>query len=214
MTRKRALAALLVATTMGCGGGDGGVDWYGTDPHLIVSGHLFDEDVSIDVTDPAMVEFGRFECRREYEVPTIGGVPDPTMARNVEVRIRGYVVVNGEERRFELELKRHDFQNTAIGTELSIVPRDDLNSPDPSGNTLWVEWEWHDAETNDTTFEAAAQGGTVRLEAFTGTPDGVIIPDGDGYVGATVDAFWSTTERLRISITAPCLDTEIIEVTP
>ena len=80
-----------------------------------------------------------------------------------------------------------------------------------------LAWGEYDAVTNDTTFEAAAQGGTVRLEAFTGTPgpDGVVIPEDEGYVGATVDAFWSTTERLRISVTAACLDTtSFVEVTP
>lgn len=215
MTRRLSPIAgfILVA---GCGGGGGGVSFRGEDPHLVVSGSIFDEDVEVDVTEPTAVEASMFECRREYEVPLVNGVPDETMAENIEVRIRGIVTVNGEQRRFEIELKRHNLQDTPIGTVLDIVPRDDINPPDPNGTTLWVEWEWHDAVTNETTFEGAAQGGTVTLEAYTGTPGatGVIIPDGDGVVGATIDAFWSPTERLRISVTAPCLDTEIIEVAP
>jgi hypothetical protein len=210
---RKSLGVFSLAAIAACGGGDGGVAWFGPDTHLTVSGSIASEVVSIDMTDPVIVADGMFECRREYIVPVIGGVRDYTMARNIEVRIRGHVVHNGEPRRFELELKQHNLQDTPIGTTLQIVPRDDLNRPDPNGGTLWVEWEWHDSETNDTTFESSAQGGTVRLEAFTGMPDadGVIIPEGEGYVGATVDAFWSPTERLRISVTAPCLDTEIIE---
>lgn len=212
----RALSVLALAVVAGCGDGDEGLAWYGPEPHLVVDGFLFEEPVVVDVVDPVAVEAAGFECRREYRVPVIDGEPDLTRAQNVEVRIRGVVSVNGEDRRFELELKQHDLQGTPLGTVLDVVPRDDLRPPDPSGRTLWVEWEWHEAETNITTFEGAAQAGTVRLEAFTGTPgpEGVIIPDGDGYVGATVDAYWSPTERLRISVTAPCLDTEIVEYTP
>lgn len=216
MAKRASVVCVLAAVFSGCGGEGGGVSWQGAEPHLVVQGSIFEESVSIDATDTLSVEEGMFECRREYEVPVIGGEPDETMARNIEVRFRGFVRVNGELRRFELELKKHNLQDTPVGTVLDVVPRDDLNPPDPDGSTLWVEWEWHDAETNDTTFEGAAQGGTVRLEAFTGSPGpgGVIIPEGEGFVGATVDAFWSPNERLRISMSAPCLDTEIIEVTP
>lgn len=194
-----------------CGGGSD-VAWRGEAPHLYVSGFIDGETVELDY-DATTVEAVELACTREYRIPLIDGEPDRSQARNVEIEIEGTVEIGGEIREFQIELKHHDTQSDPPGTELLVVPRDELRPPDIDDGVLWVEWEWKDELGNDL-YERAAQAGTLVVHAFTGTPEaeGVIIPPEDGVIGLTIDAYWSPAERLRISLTAPCTDNDIEEV--
>lgn len=201
-------ACMIVASC----GESSGVSWAGEEPHVVVSGFIDGESIDLDLRG-ASAELAGLECTREYEVPVVGGNPDFTMARNVEIELEGRVEVNGEMRQFQIELKRHNTQDDPVGTEIRVIPRDELNPPDVNGDTLWLEWEWKDADGNDL-YEQAAQSGTVTVQLQSGTPDdsGVIIPEGEGAIGFTIDAYWSPSERMRISISAPCLDIDTEEV--
>ena len=212
MKRPRVLG-LFCVLFVGCGGGSG-LSWEGETEHVVVSGFLNGEDVELRYTDADAVAV-ELSCVREYEVPFVNGASDPTMTVNVENEIQGRVEINGEVRFFQVELKRHDAQGEPLETPLTIVPRDDLNPPDVSGDEIWVEWEWQDADGSDL-YEQSAQSGTVTFHAFTGTRDPAtgLIPEGEGVIGVTIDAYWSPQERLQISLTAPCVENDVEVLAP
>jgi hypothetical protein len=202
--------SLSTAVLLGsCSSSAGGVSWGGIEPHISVHGTLGDEEIDIELSGAAATGIS---CERQYE--TMGQAADPTMADlNTavfsEVTIDVVVTIDGEERLLELELKKHDLQSDMDGDVVHIVPRS--TTEDPAADSMWVEMEWHTIVGDVTYFEEAAQSGTVTREAFTGTPGpgGVVIPEGDGVVGVTIDARWSPTERLTFSITAPCLYNDV-----
>lgn len=212
--RTRHAFALLLGCSMflGCsGGGGGGITWEGEEPHLIVRGVIDGEMVDIELRGADAVAAG-VSCEREYladESSTMPGEPDLSTAVFNEVKINATVTINGEQRFLELELKQHDLQSDAIGTDITVVPR--LAVGLPAADEMWLEFEWQTLPDETTVLEVAALEGNVTLERFTGTPgtDTVVIPSGDGDVGVTIDARWSPTDSLQISVTAPCVDSDV-----
>ncbi len=182
--------------------------WQGDEPHFAVKGFLNGEDLdfSIDGDDTGASVW----CEREYLVPLVDGEPDLSQARQSETTVAGFVTIDGQERAFEFELLSHSLQDDEPGAELSIVPR--VDGVDPESDELWIEWEWATPD-GETLFEAAAQEGTLVREQFSGTPGegGVIIPDGEGFIGGYLQARWSVDESLTISFSVACTEHEIEE---
>lgn len=213
MSTHRHVAVLFVSSfVFGCsGGGDDGVAWVGEGPHLVVHGIIDGEAVDIDLQGADAIAAG-VSCEREYladESSTTPGEPDLTTAVFDEVKINATVTINGEQRFLELELKHHDLQSDAIGTSITVVPR--LAVGEPAADEMWLEFEWQTLPDETTVLEVAALEGELVLQRFTGTPgvDTVVIPEGDGDIGVTIDARWSPTDSLQISVTAPCTDSDV-----
>ena len=203
---------LACSVFFGCsGGGGGGIAWEGEEPHLIVRGIIDGEMVDIELRGAEALAAG-ISCEREYladESPSMPGEPDLATAVFNEVKINATVTINGEQRFLELELKQHDLQGDAIGADITVVPR--LAVGLPAADEMWLEFEWQTLPDETTVLEVAALEGNVTLERFTGTPgaDTVVIPSGDGEIGVTIDARWSPTDSLLISVTAPCVDSDV-----
>jgi hypothetical protein len=184
--------------------------WQGEEPHFVLHGLLNGEQLDVRI-DGAGAESGESVwCEREYEVPLVDGAADLSQARHIETAITGFATVDGEERIFQLELKRHALQADAPGTRVVIVPRND--EVEPEENEVWFEWEWQTIDEEDL-FEAAAQEGTFVLGAFTGEPGegGVIIPEGEGIVGGSADVRWSVEEQLHLSFSVRCTSNDVEE---
>ncbi|AKF03900.1 hypothetical protein [Sandaracinus amylolyticus] len=216
LSTNRSIGSLLcIAALAGCGAPDEGgrdiTEWMGDDYHFEAVGFLHGEELDISLGASAADSTLLF-CTREYTVPQAAdGTPRYDQGQLTELKINAFVEVEGERRQIELELKRHDFQADAVGTETAIVPR--TATGEPGASEAWLEWEWHD-ESDATTFEAAGQTGTVVLELYDGQPDetGLVIPDGMGAVGVHWTARWSETEEIRGSFTVPCTTSVVVEV--
>jgi hypothetical protein len=180
--------------------------WQGDEPHFVVKGFLDGEEVDFSIDDDATGL--NVWCEREYGAPLVDGEPDVARAEHLETTIAGTVMINGEERSFELELLNHALQDEEPGTELNVIPR--VDGTEPESDELWVEWEWADVE-GETLFEAAAQEGMVVHELASGDTgeDSNVIPDGEGFVGGFIEARWSLDEKLTISFTVLCTEHEV-----
>ncbi|MCA9575696.1 MAG: hypothetical protein R3B40_08720 [Polyangiales bacterium] len=210
----RHVPALALLTTLtlvpGCGGEDGGstLAWQGAEPHFVVQGTIDGRDLDLDLDETNAT----ITCQREYIVPLVDGVEDPSMAAFVEVELTALFTYMGQEYEFQVELKEHDLQSDPEGTIVTITPRVDTMLPPP--DQVWLEFEWESADLLDE-YEQAAQQGTVTLQLLSGTPptNSNIIPDDTGTIGVTASAVWSATERLEFSITADCIenDLEVVE---
>ncbi len=204
-----AVAVAVVVAVTGCGTpedkqkSEPPAKWEGATPHFRAVGTLNGEEVDVRIEGDAAADTARLFCQREYVVQRVNGDPDWSTGKVEEVKLNAPLSVGGEERYFELELKKHDLQRRAPGDEVSIVARvDDVR---PSATEMWFEWEWHRPD-GSTLFEAAAQSGTFTLGEFTGTPDstGLQIPENTGTVGGFITARWSETDQLAITFTARC----------
>jgi hypothetical protein len=186
------------------------LSWQGAEPHFIARGHLNGEQIDIRIVGDDAEEGASVWCEREYEVPLVDGVADLTQARQIETSITGYATVDGEERIFQFEIKQHGLQDDRSGDSVTIIPRVDEVPPD--ADEAWLDWEWQTIDEEDL-FESSAQEGEIVLEAFTGEPGegGVIIPEGEGMVGATVQARWSVNESLSMSFSVPCTANDVEE---
>jgi len=171
--------------------------WLGAAEHFRVLGTLDGEDLDIDGA-------AELSCVLEWDVPGSADAPDYDAGRMVEIKIEGRL----DERRFELELKRHDFQSDAEGATIAIVPRDD--EVDPGPGEAWLEWEWHSLDGEDL-YEQAAASGSIELGQLTGEVDetGLVLSPETGAAGAWIDARWSPTESLLVSFTAPCTESNV-----
>ena len=196
----------------GCGSETGAREipaWLGEQSHFEVVGTIDGEELDISLEDSAD-DPTQVYCTREYTVlGDAAGEPQYDMGSLTELKINAFVTVDGEPRLIELEFKSHDWQSDAPGTAVTIVPRSE--TMDPAAGETVLEWEWHDAATDETTYEASAQRGTVTIEHYTGTPDetGLLIPDSTGAVGVHWTARWSETEELAGSFTVPCTMTDV-----
>ncbi len=183
-------------------GSKGITDWGGDAAHLTARGAVNGEKVTLDL-DAAAVSEGQILCQFEYTVPALpNGEPDYANGRMTEIKIEGLADVNGEKRGIEIELKRHDFQKDAPGTVVKIVPRDDLK--DPGAGEAWLEWEWHDAVSDEELYQASAIAGEIKLELLSGTPDATGLLLENARVGVTFSGRWSETESMDASITVDC----------
>ena len=111
--------------------------------------------------------------------------------------------MNGESRGIEIELKRHDFQKDAVGTVVKVVPRDDLKDPGPG--EAWLEWEWHDATSDEELYQASAISGQIKVELLNGTPDATGLLLENARVGFSVSGRWSETESMDFAVTVDCI---------
>lgn len=206
-----ALSAGALVLSIGCapdgdpdGDDDTPTEWLGTDPHFRAVGTLNGEELDLNVEGDAAADASSLFCEREYIVPqNAAGEFDYANGELVEVKLHAFVTVGGEERKAEIEFKRHDMSADSAGTKLTVVPRNDAS--EPASGELYLEWEWKSAAGEDI-YEQSAQTGSVTVGEFTGTPDetGLLIPDNEGTVGVFATGQWSETESVALSFTAPC----------
>jgi hypothetical protein len=225
MTVMKGLVAALVLSfaMVGCGGSGTTMDdpnaaptkWLGTSRHLRVVGTMMGEMININLSGPTVEDTANLWCEREYQAPTSNGVTDYTQGHNSEVRIKAPVTINGEARLMDLGLKRHNWQADAAGTVVTVIPRDDANSPCTLANctnsTMWLSWTWRNPTTNAVIYKMAAQSGTTTLGEFVGSPDqtGLEIAANTGNVGGFAMGSWSATDQLSISFDANCTNNNI-----
>jgi len=185
--------------------------WQGEEPHFTARGLLNGEEIDIRIEGADAEDGSSVWCEREYEVPLVDGEPDVSMARHIETVVTGFATIGGEDRIFQFELKQHALQDDSAGDHIAIVPRVDEVPPDE--DQAWFDWEWQTADEEDL-FEASAQEGEVIVGTFSGEPGegGVIIPEGEGFFGASADVRWSVDERLSISFTVLCTANDIEEL--
>lgn len=197
----------------GCGGEDAettSFSWGGTESHLTVKGHLNGEDLDLNVTGEEAEDSAKLWCSREYAgPPDANGEPDITQAKLYKTNIYALVTINGDERQLELEFKPHDFQVDDVPKTISVIPR--VDGEVVSGDETWVDFEWHTPDGEGDLLESSAQTGAFELELYSGEPgeDGLMIPEGEGSIGGTLDAQWSEQERLQVSFTALCTENEL-----
>ena len=203
-------AAWLVA---GCGGTSSNtVDkWLGTARHFRVVGTMNGEAIDVDINGATANDTTQLWCEREYQVPNdANGMPDYANGHNAEVRIKGLVTINGQMRLLDFGLKRHNWQATAPGTVVPIIPRDDANSPCTltgcSNSNMWLSWTWRNPADKSVIYKSAAQSGNTTLGEFVGTPDatGLMIPNNTGNVGGFASGQWSATDNIQASFDANC----------
>lgn len=211
---KGALALVLASAVAGCGDSSGGngtpTKWLGSARHLRVVGTMMGESLDIDISGPTAEDTANLWCEREYQAPTVNGMPDYSSGHNAEVRVKAPVTVNGQMRLMDLGLKRQDWQDDAPGTVVTVIPRDDTASPctltSCTNTTAWLSWTWRDPTTNAVMYKMAAQSGSITLGEYTGTPNstGLEITENTGDVGAFATGVWSATDSLTISFDANC----------
>lgn len=184
--------------------------WEGDEPHFTARGFLNGEEIDIRIDGADAEDGSSVWCEREYEVPLVDGAADVSMARHIETVVTGFATIGGQDRIFQLEIKQHALQDDQPGDSIAIVPR--VDEVPPEEGEAWFDWEWQTADEEDL-FEASAQEGEIVVGAFSGEPGegGVIIPEGEGFVGASADARWSVDERLSISFTVLCTANDIEE---
>jgi hypothetical protein len=199
--------------SIGCGADDAQdpqLTWQGGAAHLMVKGHLNGEDLDVAITGEDAADTATLWCGREYGgPPDANGDPDVTRAKLYKTNIYAQVTIGGEDRRLELELKPHDFQADAVPSTTRIIARVDEESV--ATDATWLDFEWHTPDGEGDLLETSAQTGTFELELYSGEPgaDGLIIPAGEGSIGGRLDAKWSENERLQVSVTAPCTESEL-----
>jgi hypothetical protein len=166
------------------------------------------EKLSLDL-DAAAVDEGELHCELEYTAPALAdGMPDYAKGRLNEIKVEGFVSVGEELRGLEIELKMHDFQGDEPGTTVKVVPRSDTMPP--AANEAWLEWEWHDAMTDEEFYQAAASAGSIVVELFDGEVDATGLLIQSGRVGITFTGRWSETEEVSASFTLPCTEAEVV----
>jgi hypothetical protein len=211
MARWLGAVACVGAVAFGCGddaGKDDDGGWGGEVTHLRAEGSVDGEKVSLDL-DAAAVAENELHCELEYTAPALeGGMPDYANGRLNEIKIEGFVTVDDEKRGLEIELKMHDFQGDEPGTKVKVVPRSDTKPP--AATEAWLEWEWHDAVSDEELYQAAASAGTITVELFDGEVDdtGLVIPT--GRIGISFSGRWSETEEMTVSFTLPCTEAEVV----
>ncbi len=209
--RLTCLASLTVLVSA-CGEekSDTSLSWQGAEPHFVVKGHLNGEDLDLSIVGEAAADPERVWCGREYDgPPDANGEPDVSLAKLYKVNVYAQVNIGGEARRLELEFKPYDFQAATVPSSIEIVARVDDESVAESA--MWTDFEWHTPDGEGDLLETSAQTGRFELELYTGEPgdDGLMIPEGEGSIGGTMDASWSEQDRLQVSMTALCTENEL-----
>jgi hypothetical protein len=182
--------------------------WLGATRHLSAFGTLNGESIELEINGDTAADLESLACERDYLVPLVDGAPKWDEGVLADIQITGVATAGGMQRFFEIELKSHDFGPDAPGTTIEILPRNDEEEPGPLA--MWLEWEWID-ELGDEIYESAAETGTFTLGAFEGEVDanGLVIPDGEGWIGGFLYARWSETEDVRLSFSVNCGENEV-----
>jgi hypothetical protein len=206
---------VVFCATLCAGCGESGssntlTQWLGTARHVRVVGTLHGEQIDINVAAPDAATTSNTWCEREYQVPMANGTSDYANGHNSEVRIKTNVTINGEMRIMDLGLKRHNVEADAAGTTVTVIPRDDANSPcmlaSCTQSNMWLSWTWRKPADNSVIFKQAAQSGQFKLGEFVGDKDstGLFVAENSGNVGGFATGQWSATESLTISFDANC----------
>ncbi len=183
-------------------------EWLGAEPHGEMHGEADGERVDV-VADAEGVT-----CKREYEVPDPNDSATWTQGRLKELEVSFLVVIDGVERRYELELYNHDFSSSPVGSALAVVPVVTEGAAIAADAVhVEVQWEWEDGNQM-VAFEQIATGGTVELHELSGSvgSDGLVIPAGEGSFGAFIE-LELPDGALAASFTAPCtlVEVEMVE---
>lgn len=160
-------------------------EWLGPQLHGEIRGEANGQRV--DVIADAVV------CQRQYFVPDLVDLETYPEGRLAGFIISFLVTIDGVERRYELELS--DFTTAAVGTSWTVGSDENL---------VELRWEW-EVNSSLVAYAATATGGMVELHELSGKvgTDGLVIPAGDGNVGAFVQLDLPDGE-IAISFTAPC----------
>ncbi|MFV8755231.1 hypothetical protein ACNOYE_32175 [Nannocystaceae bacterium ST9] len=203
--------SLLLFTCLACAESDHEhptvSEWQGLEPHAELHGEVEGERVDVSVVGEGVA------CKREYEV---GDPDDPSSwagdGRFKEFEVAIDLVVDGVERRYELEFYGHDFPSSEVGRVLTIVGVDEADPDAPLAADevhVEVQWEW-EAGDEFVAFEAVAIAGSLELREMSGMvgADGLVIPADEGSFGgfATIEL---PEGELAVSFTAPCVEVEV-----
>jgi hypothetical protein len=178
--------------------------WLGPELHGELRGEIEDERVDVVAGADEVV------CKRMYAVPDPN---DPTTfadGKLAQLLVSFMVTIDGVERWYELEFYDHDFNATALGTVLTVVPpaTEDAALGEHEVN-VDLGWEWE--QGNDLiTYGETATGGTLWLRELSGSPgaDGLVIPAEEGRFGAFLE-LELPNGSVAVSFTAPCSEVEI-----
>lgn len=198
-------SVFLVACTSDQGSEPATVDeWLGSDLHGEMRGEIEAERVDV------VAEASEVECKREYAVPDPNDTATFVDGWLEELEVSFLVTIDGTERRYELEFYNHDFNATALGSVLTVVPVVTEDAPIGEDEVhVELQWEWE--QGNELiTYEEVATGGTLELRELSGTPgaDGLVVPADDGNFGAFVQ-LELPSGSVSVSFTAPCSVVEI-----
>jgi len=204
----------LAVMAVGCGGTDASTvtKWMGPQRHLRVIGTIMGEKIDINITSPTADDTASLWCEREYQFPMDqAGNPDYANGHNSEVRIKAPVTINGVSRLLDFGLKRHDWQTQAPNAAVTVIPRDDANTPcglaiGCTNTNMWLSWTWRNPADNSVLYKSAAQSGSATLGEFVGTPDvtGLEVTANTGDVGGFATGQWSATDSISASFDANC----------
>lgn len=190
------------------------IAWLGSTAHLHIAGVNEGLAVDRDIADPALLQMANFHCERTYEVPEVGGVPDPSAAKLVKLTTSFFFLSDSRPRTFTIALDEHDFTSTPTGTTLRVTP--ERAGVVVGADELIYAMAIQDFLLDETYLSAAAKIGDVTVHELSGTaPAGsTIIPEGDGSLGFTFDVVFHPEGYFRGSITAPCTVNHLVPVQP
>jgi hypothetical protein len=179
-------------------------EWLGPGLHGQMRGEIEAERVDV------VAEADGVACQRKY------GVPDPndpsTFADGgLQALLVSFMVKSdGLERWYELEFSNHDFNATALGTVLTVVPEPSAEAEIGEDEVnVELRWEWE--QGNDLIrYGEPATGGTLELRELSGTPgaDGLVVPADDGNFGGFLQ-LELPSGSVAVSFTAPCTAVEV-----
>jgi hypothetical protein len=171
--------------------------WLGETPHLVLVGTVAGKRIAIAMPDMATAPgVATFAGKREYLI-------DGTGHRYIDFEVALEAVIDGIERKIELEFENHDFASHPLPADFALQTDE---FPEGLRSTLEVETEWEHAgvSVND---EVGGWAGVLSLSLDRGTPDNTgLVPDGliGGFATATNGA-----ETLAISFTVPVAEYEV-----
>ena len=146
----------------GCADDPTRVVWGGSEIHFVIDGVNEGTPQNRSSFDADMLALASFHCERTYEVPEVGGVADPSMARLVAMTVSTrYKSPDDRIQTIAISLVQHDLQADELGATLRVVPRREGELIE--SNELIFEMSRTDALLNEDFLHAAAKIGEVTL---------------------------------------------------
>lgn len=179
-------------------------EWLGAEIHGELHGEA--DGARVDV----VAEASQVACKREYAVPDPADTSTFADGWLKEFEVSFLVVVDGIERRYEIEIYNFASTADAVGSSWTVVPVVTEDAPiDPGEVHVELQWEW-EADSELISYEEIAKGGTVEIREMSGEvgADGLVIPANEGNLGAFIELELPDGE-VAISFTAPCSTVEI-----